>query len=585
MSGSGLKQRLAAILAADAAGYSRLMSLDERATVAALDASRAVFHNQTLANQGRVVDTAGDSVLAVFETAAGALTAAIEIQAGLANAARDIPVDRRMQFRIGIHSGDVMEKADGSVYGDGVNIAARLQALAEPGQITVSDAIHGAVRGKVAATFIDQGEQLVKNIAHPVRAYRVLVSDTGIEAPDAKSWSGGIGLPLPDKPSIAVLPFTNMSGEPAQEYFTDGITEDIITELSRYRSLFVVARNSSFVFRGRPVDIREVGSKLGVGYVLEGSVRKSSDRIRVTAQLINAVTGEHVWADRFDGNLVDVFALQDEITRTIVSTIPGRLEDSQTQRILQVPTNDLNAYEQVLRGQKYLHQFTRADFEHASACFQRAIALDGQFARAHALLAMVEAYRWFWDDEPSRLARAVSIGELALAQDPHESRAHLALGVAHLFQSNHDRAQHHLAEASKLNPNDDLVMLEYGRLHMYIGQPDLGADLVRQAMRRNPYHPNWYWNVLGRCLHSAGDYKAAIPVFEGVIHPQFWTNAYLAACYAAVGNFAKAAEHRASTLSERPDFTIQGFRHQLPYRNSADLDRYVETLRDAALPP
>lgn len=583
--GDGFKQRLVAILAADAAGYSRLMSLDERATIESLDAARSVFRTQTTAHQGRVVDTAGDSILAVFETANGALNAALRIQADLAQACNDVAVERRMLFRIGIHLGDVMEKADGSVYGDGVNIAARLQALAEPGRITVSDAIHGAVRGKVAATLVDQGEQQVKNISHPVRAYRVQAGTSEVVAAGAKPLSGGPGLALPDRPSIAVLPFTNMSGETAQEYFTDGITEDIITELSRYKSLFVVARNSSFVFRGRPVDIREVGSRLGVGYVLEGSVRKAGNRIRVTAQLIDAVTGEHVWADRFDGDLIDVFDLQDEISRRIVSTIPGRLEDSQAQRILQTPTDSLSAYEQVLRGQKYLHQFTQTDFENASSCFQAAIALDGQFARAHALLAVVEVYRWFWDDEPSRLARAVSIGEFALTLDAHESRAHLAVGVAHLFRANHDRAEHHLAEARKLNPNDDLVMLELGRLQMYAGKPESGADLVRQAMRLNPYHPNWYWNVLGRCLHSAGDYKAAIPVFEGVINPQFWTNVYLAACYAAAGNSDKAAEHRARALAQRPDFTIEGFTHYLPYRNPEDLRRYVETLRAAALPP
>ncbi len=313
---SDLKQRLAAILAADAVGYSRLMSLDERATVAALDASRSVFHTQTAANHVRVVDTAGDSVLAVFETAAGALNAALQIQAELAEVHKDIPIERRMLFRVGVHMGDVMEKTDGSVYGDGVNISARLQALAEPGQIIVSDAIHGAVRGKVAATFTDQGEQQVKNIAHPVRAYRVRVGHANepTTVSVANPLAGAIDLSLPDKPSIAVLPFTNMSGDPEQEYFTDGITEDIVTELSRFHSLFLIARNSSFTYKGKPVDVRTVSRELGVRYVLEGSIRRSGNRIRVTAQLIDALSGNHIWAEKYDRVLEDIFAVQEEVT-------------------------------------------------------------------------------------------------------------------------------------------------------------------------------------------------------------------------------------------------------------------------------
>ena len=584
MSGHALKQRLVAILAADVAGYSRLMSMDERATVAALDAARAVFRAHIEANQGRVIDMAGDSVLAVFETAAGAVSAALVVQGELTHAAGAMPEDRRMQFRIGVHLGDVIEKADGSVYGDGVNIAARLEGLAEPGEVTVSDTVHGAVRGKVHARFDDLGEHSVKNISHSVRTYRAWSEPVRPAMPALAA--GAVRPILPDKASVAVLPFNNMSGDPEQEYFADGITEDIITELSRYNSLFVVARNSSFVFRGQSVDLREVGQKLGVRYVLEGSVRKSASRIRVSAQLISAASGEHVWADRFDADLSDVFAVQDEISRTIVATIVGRLEDRQSQQLLQMPASALSAYEAVLRGQKYLHQFTRLNYERASECFLQAISLDENFARAHGLLAVVLAYRWFWESEegPDRLAEAVSVGETALRLDPHDSRCHLALGVAHLFRRTYDRAEHHLARARSLNPNDDLIMVEQGRLRMYTGRPDAGADLVRTAMRRNPYHPNWYWNVLGRCLHSAGDYGAAIPVFESVIDAQFWTHAYLAACYAANAEVRKSAEHVTATLALRPDFTVSGFAHQLPYRSPQDLQRFVEMLHLAGLP-
>lgn len=590
MSEPELKQRLAAILAADVAGYSRLMSTDDHATVKALDAARAVFRTQIEAHHGRVIDMAGDSVLGVFETANGAVSAAIEIQRQVNALAESEPQDRRMRFRIGVHMGDVIEKPDGTVYGDGVNIAARLEGLAEPGGITISDAVHGAVRGKVSAGFVDQGEQTVKNIAEPVRAYRVRApiasADVSTTASRPPQVAGSSVLSLPDKPSIAVLPFANMSSDPEQEYFADGITEDIIAALSRYDSLFVVARNSSFVFRGKSVNLREVGEKLGVRFVLEGSVRKAAQRIRVTAQLISAASGEHVWADRFDGDLADVFALQDEISRTIVSTIAGRLEESQSRRLLQVPTSDLSAYDAVLRGQKYLQQVTRLDYERASECFVRAIAADEHFARAHGLLAFVLVYQWFWDwdESPTRLARAVAVGEKGLGLDPHDGRCHLALALSHLFRMAHDNAEHHMTRARELNPNDDLVMVEQGRLQMYLGRPDAGADLVRTAMRRNPYHPNWYWNALGRCLHSAGDHEAAIPIFESVINPQIWTHAYLAACYAAKGDERKSAEHVAATLSLRPDFTVARFIHQFPYRNPTDLQHFVDMLHLADLP-
>jgi adenylate cyclase len=304
----------------------------------------------------------------------------------------------------------------------------------------------------------------------------------------------------------------------------------------------------------------------------------------VTAQLINAISGEHVWADRYDGDLVDVFALQDEISRTIVSTIAGRVEDSQAEQLTQRTTENLNAYEHVLRGQKYLHRYSRADYELGRACFEQAIAADPKFARAYALLAVVEAYCWFWDDDPSRLARAVSIGETGITLDRHESKCHLALGVAYLLRAAHDKAGYHLARGMVLNPNDDLIMVENGRYLMYVGRPQEGIELLRQAMRRNPYHPNWYWNVLGRCLHTAGEFKQAIPVFERIETPQFWTHAYLAACYAAVGDEAKAARQVDATIASAPNFTISAFAQTLPYLHKPDLHRFTDTLRGAGLP-
>ena len=348
MTGTELKQRLAAILAADVAGYSRLMATDERATVTALDAARAVFRMQIESNQGRVIDMAGDSVLAVFETAAGAVSAALAVQQELNSAVSGVPEDRRMRFRIGIHLGDIIEKSDGTIYGDGVNIAARLEGLAEPGGITVSESIRTAVKGKVSAGFEDQGEQKVKNIPEPVRAYRVVREDGA--APKAKSAAGEIDLSLPDKPSIAVLPFANLSGDPEQEYFTDGITEDVITELSRFHSLFVIARNSTFTYKGKAVDVRTVAKELGVRYVLEGSIRRAANRIRVTAQLIDALTGNHIWAEKYDRVLEDIFAVQEELTRSIVTAIAPQIQVAEQSKVRRRRPTNLSAYEIAVRA-------------------------------------------------------------------------------------------------------------------------------------------------------------------------------------------------------------------------------------------
>ena len=328
-------QRLVAILAADAVGYSRLMSADERSTVTALDAARAVFRQEIESRRGRVVDMAGDSVLAVFETASGAVSAALAVQQQLEHLCAQASEDRCMRFRLGVHLGEVIEKVDGTVYGDGVNIAARLQALAAPGGIMVSESVRGAVRGKVNARFEDQGAQQVKNIADPVRVYRITAEGAGASV--ATVAASEMRLSLPDKPSLAVLPFDNMSGDPEQAYFADGIAEDLITALSRVAWLFVIARNSSFAFKGEKLDVRTIATRLGVRYLVEGSVRKAGQRVRVTAQLIEAASGQHLWADRYDGPLDQVFELQDQITASLVGAIEPKLRATELARASEAP--------------------------------------------------------------------------------------------------------------------------------------------------------------------------------------------------------------------------------------------------------
>ena len=394
MNQTGLKQRLAAILAADVAGYSRLMAADERATVAALDAARKVFRSHIESSQGRVIDMAGDSVLAVFEIATGAVSAALAVQQQLKTLVAGVPEDRRMRFRIGVHLGDVIEKPDGTIYGDGVNIAARLEGLAEPGGITISDSVRIAVKGKLAASFEDRGEQAVKNIPDPVRTYRVRAQGATQGQAKPAAGAGEIDLSLPDKPSIAVLPFANMSGDPEQEYFTDGITEDILTELSRFHSLFVIARNSSFSYKGKSVDVRSVAKELGVRYVLEGSIRKSANRIRVTAQLIDALTGNHLWAEKYDRVLEDIFAVQEEVTRAIVAAIAPHIETSEMDRSRGARPGNLSAYEVAMRGwaaaQKAFGEGNRSSRDEAIQLAREALAIDPRCGAALRTLAFAQ---------------------------------------------------------------------------------------------------------------------------------------------------------------------------------------------------
>jgi len=499
VSGTDQRRRLVAILAADAAGYSRLMAADEAATVAALDVARAVFGNQIKANQGRVIDMAGDSVLSVFELATGAVTAALAIQHDLAAATSDVPEDRRMRFRVGVHLGEIIEKADGTVYGDGVNIAARLESLAQPGGITVSDSVRNAVKGKVGATFDDLGEQTVKNIAEPVRAYRVGAEESRV----AKSSPAGaeIDLSLPDKPSIAVLPFTNMSGDPEQEYFTDGISEDIITELSRFPSLFVIARNSSFTYKGKAVDIKQVGRELGVRYVLEGSIRKAANRIRVTAQLIDTLTGSHIWAEKYDRVLEDIFAVQEEVTECIVGAIAPQVDAAETLRSRRRPGN-LTAYELAVHASALAAESQQksdvAARNEALRLGREALALDAQSVQALFAVAYAQWLHVVWHTTADRDAawreamdavmRAIAIGP---SSPVHAMRA-LLLAFAP-GGGRWDEARMEAERAWRLNPQDVFALAPCGYVLANAGQPSEGIRLLERALRINPRDPRAFF--------------------------------------------------------------------------------------------
>ena len=545
-----LKQRLAAILAADAAGYSRLMSLDERGTVTALDAARGVFRIHVESNQGKVVDTAGDSVLAVFETAIGAMNAALLIQAALAELIKHLPAERRMLFRIGIHSGDVMEKADGSVYGDGVNIAARLQALAEPGQITISDAIHGAVRGKVSASFTDQGEQRVKNIEYPVRAYRVQLGEQAdlANATIAKPVAGAIHPMHAGKPSIAVLPFTNMSGDHEQDYFTDGITEDIITELSRFREIIVISRGSSFTFKGRGLDFRQIAQQLGVQYLLSGSMRRAGSRIRVSADLTDAGSSTQVWSNRYDRGLADIFDLQDDISRTVAAVVAPAVRGAEIERARRKPPANLSAYDLYLRALPHLWAGTREDSPKAIELLRRSVSLDPTRAPSLAALAMclVLAAPIGADASLDMAAEALSVARRAVEQDGTDAFAQAICGFT-LFTG---------------------PMREYEQGFLY----------VCEAVRLNPSSA-FAWGTMGMMNSTGGDFEAAVEQlnralslspFDSLLFA--WTAALASACF-ALGRHQEGAVWAAKSVQQNPG---HGTAHRLLAANLALAGRLEE---------
>ncbi|MBI1847798.1 MAG: hypothetical protein HY294_01945 [Candidatus Rokubacteria bacterium] len=584
-----MKQRLAAILAADVVGYSRLMAADERATVAALDAARSVFRTQIESNQGRVIDMAGDSVLAVFETATGAVSAALAIQRGIRLSGERTPEDRRMRFRIGVHLGDVIEKTDGTVYGDGVNIAARLEGLAEPGGITISDAVQGAVRGKVTASFVDQGEQPVKNIPHPVRAYAVRADGNAAAKPSPAV--GEIDLSLPDKPSIAVLPFDNMSGDPEQQHFADGIAEDIITALARFRQFHVTARNSSFTYKGQAVDIKKVGRELGVRYVLEGSVRKAADRIRITAQLIDADSGNHVWADRYDGRLENIFDLQDEITNTIAAAVTPAFAIAELQRVSRKHPQNLDAWELTLRAGQSFALAGPADIAEARELATRALLLDGRNTAALAMLAFCHVSEGWWAYSPSPLAsiaEGIKAARLALQEDNSDADSLASLGWGLFAARQFDEGLDVLRQAVALNPNLANGFARYSSALAFCGDYEKAAEAFDRAIRLSPRDPrlgNWLAQVaVGPFV--AGRYQEGIGYGRRAVqsNPSFMgAHRVLAANLSAAGELEEARREVAEMRRIVPGVTVATTRW-LPFRDDEARERYCAALARVGLP-
>ena len=572
------QRRLAAILAADIAGYSRLMGVDEEGTLARLkDHRRELIDPKISEHRGRLVKTTGDGMLVEFASVVDAVRCAIEVQVGMAERNTTVGPAEQIQFRIGINFGDIIIDG-GDIYGDGVNVAARLEGLADPGGICVSGRVQEDVRGKLDVTLKDEGEQQLKNIAWPVRVCRVHLGGKAAAAHPV--------LPLRGKPSIVVLPFTNMSGDPEQEYFSDGIIEDIITELSRFRELFVIARNSSFRFREKAVDVKRVARELGVQYVVEGSVRRLGDRIRITAQLIDAGSGSHLWAERFDRDQQDIFAVQDQVVRTIVATLVGRLESAGVEQVRRKPPASLAAYEYVLRGKAIALGNPEGEAE-KRRLFEKAIVLDPTHGRAHALLAYVIFLEWFRDMSGSDTAlnRAFEMAKKAAALDENDSTCQSALGWIHLFRRSFDLAEQYNQRALELNPNDPEQFVQMGGLYVFLGRPDEAIEWLKQAKLLDPYfNPVSYWHFLGAAHFVAGRYAEAITALSRSSTMPAWVQAYLAASHALANKIDRAMEFAAQLVRLTPDFSATRLAAKEPYKRPTDGEHLLDGLRKAGLP-
>ena len=582
-----LPRKLAAIVYADVAGYSRLTGEDEDATHRTLSEYLDVIANTIESHRGQVMHYAGDAVLTRFDAVLDALSSSVAIQTELSHRNDGVPENERVQFRIGINLGDVIEDR-GDIYGDGVNVAARLEALADPGGICVSGTVFDHIKGKVGLAFEDIGEQRVKNIAEPVRVFR-LASGSPQEGPPTHPAEP---LPLPDKPSIAVLPFDNMSGDPEQEYFSDGITEDIITALSRVRWLFVIARNSTFSYKGTSPDVRQVSRDLGVHYVLEGSVRKGGNRIRISAQLIEATTGRHVWADRYDRDLGDVFALQDEMTETLIAAIEPELGNAERERAIRKPPETLDAWTWFQRGLWHHYRFTKEDNAEAQVLFRKAIELDPTFSRALAALA----HALYWDtlfgytDSPEQsLAEALQLSRKAISLDDKEPFAHFAMGRVRALKGEFETAIAELEQAIDLNPSFAHAYFGLGFALILAGRPEDSIPQLDKAIRLNPHDPS-IWTFMGGRSLALTLLKRHEEALEWAMKSARQANvgwlshAFLASALGHLGRVDEAHRAARDMLDLKPNFSLSFITRTLPFKNPAHLEHFLGGLRKAGLP-
>ncbi len=581
-------RKLAAILAADVVGFSRLAGADEEGILARLRALRSDLTDPMIAvHHGRVVKRTGDGLIIEFRSVVDALRCAIDIQNGMAERNAGLATDKRIDYRIGVHLGDVVEEADGDLMGDGVNIAARIESIAEPGGICLSEDAWRQVRDRVKATFVDRGEQALKNIARPVRVYAIGIPPIGSGS------APGPALAAPAEParsSIAVLPFANMSGDAEQEYFADGISEDIITALSKLPQLFVIARNSAFTFKGKNVNVGEVGKDLGVRHVLEGSVRKSGSRVRITAQLVDATTGGHMWAERFDRDLTDIFAVQDDVTSHIVSALALNLSRDDRQSIAAERTNDQEAYDLFLRGRELWWQFAPEANREAERLLRRAAALDPGFAPAFAFLAatLANAYSNGWGDTPGEaLEEAEKAARRAVKLDERYPYALWSLAMTLSWERRSDEALGAAEKAIAFNPNFADGHSMVGVLLHFAGRSAEALQYFDRAMALDPHFPSILLYFRAQAAYQLGQYSQAVSLLKRRIlrNPETDTSrVLLAASLGHMGLIDEAREAWGELLRVNPAYSLEQRRNVLPYKNPTDFERIVEGLRKAGLP-
>jgi adenylate cyclase len=575
------KRKLAAILSADVKGYSRLMEDDEEGTVRTITAYRELMVSQIQRQNGRVVDAKGDNLLAEFSSVMDAVLCAVEIQKELGRENAKLPEHRKMAFRIGVNLGDVIQEGE-TIYGDGVNIAARLEALAEGGGICLSGTAYDQIEGKVPFEFEYLGEKAVKNIKKAIRVYRLLME------PDAVSHLK-VDIQLPDKPSIAVLPFVNMSGDPEQEYFSDGITEDLITDLSKISGLFVIARNSAFAYKAKAVKVQELSRELGVRFLLEGSVRKAGTRVRINAQLIDAMTGGHLWAERFDRELGDIFDLQDQVTQEIVTALALNLTEGELNGLARRDTSSVTAYDYFLRGLESHYRYTKEENKQAQVLFQKAIDLDPGYAAAYALLALALLHSWTqgWNQDLQLLPKAFELAQKAISLDDSLPEAYLVLGDLYLFAAkDHDKAVMAFWKAIARSPNYADAFAGLAHVLVWAGRPAEAIDHVKKAMRLNPHHHAWYFFPLGMAYIQTDRLDEAVEACSrGLIrNPDFLGfHLALAGVYADLGKEGEARAEVKEILRISPHYSLDVVRQMAPARDPGFLEQLVASLSKAGL--
>ena len=613
------ERHLAAILSADVVGYSRMMVEDEQGTIQTLTAYRGLISNLVDDHHGRVVDSPGDNLLAEFPNALDAVQCAVEIQGVLRVRNQSLAENRQMLFRIGVHLGDITTEGD-RIYGDGVNIAARLEALADPAGVCISGAVHEQVESRLDLSLDDLGEQSVKNIAKPVRVYAVSTATSATFVAEGKMRGRAVGAGIalvvlaiaafslwrfypalpqsqsgpaierPDEPpSIVVLPFDNISGDPEQEYFVDGLTEDLITDLSKISGLLVIARNSAFTYKGKPVRVEEVGRELGVRYVLEGSVRRSGDRVRVTAQLVDSSTGHHLWAERYDRQLDEIFALQDDVTAQIIDALRVELTEGEQTRLGLLPTDNLEAYDHALRAGSYLSRGTKAANLRAREEAERAIELDANFGNAYATLAGTYFFEWFnqWSEDPAALERAQELSLKAISLDDSDPLARYALFWSYWTTGRHEEALATAKKGVELNPNNAVSQFSLGQALLFLGRVDDALVVLERATRLDPL---WVPPLLtkGVAYQRLGRRDDAISTFRLAITlrpDSFGPYLRLAAIYVEEGDYEKARSAAAEVRRLNPAFSVEKYRRRsLAIEDPARVDRIADALRQAGLP-